>query len=124
MAEAYIGSAVLEVDGREIEIVKLDVKENTGRKLVKTMNSQGVALGFAQGIAEYNLSVTAAIPLDSEAVDWASITDGKLTFYPLNQPNKRISFLGCFTTEVGQSYTVDNEANQDIQMQALKKVVE
>lgn len=124
MAEAYAGSIVLEVDGREVEVIKLDAKESTGRKLVKTMNSQGTAQGYAQGIAEYSLSISAAVPLEGGAIDWAGIKDGKLTVYPLNQNDKRTSYLGCFTTEVGQSYTVDNEAVQDIQMQALRKVVE
>ncbi|MCK3654914.1 phage tail protein [Pasteurellaceae bacterium Macca] len=124
MAETYAGSIVLEVDGREIEIVKCDPKTMTGRKLVKTMNSGGTAKGYAQGIAEYTLSLTAVVPIDGSAVDWASIADAKLTIYPLNKTDQRVSYLGCFTTEVGQSYTVDNEATQDIQMNALRRVVE
>lgn len=124
MAEAYAGSIVLEVDGREIEVTKVDPKTNTGRKLVKTMNSAGTAQGFAQGIAEYTLSITAVVPLEGDPIDWEKIEDAKLTIYPLNQNEKRTSYLGCFTTEVGQSYTVDNEATQDIQMSALRKVYE
>ncbi|OOH87336.1 phage tail protein [Pasteurellaceae bacterium 15-036681] len=124
MAEAYAGSIVLEVDGTEIEVVKVDPKENTGRKLVKTMNSSGTARGFAQGVAEYTLAISAVVPIDGTEIDWAAIKDAKLTIYPLNQEDKRVSYLGCFTTEVGQSYTVDNEATQDIQMSALRKVVE
>ncbi|MDW0740370.1 phage tail protein, partial [Mannheimia haemolytica] len=53
MSIVYEGSCVLEVDGVEIEITKLDVKTVTGRKLVKTMNSSGRARGYSQGIAEY-----------------------------------------------------------------------
>lgn len=124
MAEAYAGSIVLEVDGREIEVTKVDPKTNTGRKLVKTMNSSGTAQGYAQGIAEYTLAVTAVIPLDGSPIDWEKISDAKLTIYPINQNEKRTSYLGCFTTEVGQSYTVDNEGIQDIQMSALRKVYE
>lgn len=124
MAEKYVGLIVLEVDGREIEITKCDPKEVTGRKLVKGMNSTGRALGFAQGIVEWTISLSALVPLDGSPIDWANIEDAKLTIYPLNKSEQRVSYLGCFTTEVGQSYTVDNEATQDIQMAALNRVVE
>lgn len=123
MAEKYAGMIVLEVDGQEIEITKCDPKEVTGRKLVKGMNSSGRALGYAQGIKEWTIALSAVVPLDS-AIDWAAIDDAKLTIYPLNKGDQRVSYLGCFVTEVGQSYTVDNEATQDIQVTALNKVVE
>lgn len=123
MAEKYAGMIVLEVDGQEIEITKCDPKEVTGRKLVKGMNSTGRALGYAQGIKEWTIALTAVVPLGG-SIDWAAIEDAKLTIYPLNQGEQRVSYLGCFTTEVGQSYTVDNEATQDIQVTALNRVVE
>lgn len=124
MAEIYEGSCVLEVDGEEIEVTKLDVKINTGRKLVKTMNSRGRALGHAQGIEEITLSITAVEPKDGRVIDWKNIKDAKLTKYPLNNAEKRTSYLGCFTIEVGESYSVDNEMSRDIQMGALQEVIE
>ncbi|MDG6895039.1 phage tail protein [Volucribacter amazonae] len=122
--EKYAGSVVLEVDGKEIEVTDLSVTKQTGRKLVKTMNSQGIAKGFAQGIAVWELSLTAAMPIDGSEIDWAEISDAKVTIYPLNQEEKRTSYLGCFTTQVGEKYTVDNEAVIDIQMNALKEIKE
>ena len=124
MAEKYAGSAVLEVNGVEIEITDLNVTKQTGRKLVKTMNSEGRARGFAKGIATWELSLTAALPIDGSEIDRAEINDAKITVYPLNQDDKRTSYLGCFTTQVGEKYTVDNEAVIDIQMTALKEVKE
>lgn len=124
MAEKYAGSAVLEVNGVEIEITDLNVTKQTGRKLVKTMNSEGRARGFAKGIATWELSLTAALPIDGSEIDWAEINDAKITVYPLNQDDKRTSYLGCFTTQVGEKYTVDNEAVIDIKMTALKEVKE
>ncbi|MFK5194497.1 phage tail protein, partial [Glaesserella parasuis] len=44
--------------------------------------------------------------------------------YPLNNAEKRTSYLGCFTIEVGASHTVDNESQIDIQLGALREVVE
>lgn len=122
--EKYAGSAVLEVDGVEIEIQDLSITKITGRKLVKTMNSEGRAKGFAKGIATWEISLTAAIPIDGSEIDWAGIEDAKITIYPLNQDDKRTSYLECFTTQVGEKYTVDNEAVIDIQMNALKEVKE
>ncbi|THA10500.1 phage tail protein [Rodentibacter pneumotropicus] len=122
--EKYAGSAVLEVDGTEIEIQDLSITKMTGRKLVKTMNSEGRARGFAKGIATWEISLTAAMPIDGSEIDWAGLSDAKITIYPLNQDDKRTSYLECFTTEVGEKYTVDNEAVIDIKMAALKEVKE
>lgn len=124
MSIVYEGSCVLEVDGIEIEITKLDVKTVTGRKLVKTMNSSGRARGYAQGIEEHTISVTAVEPQDGTYIDWANIKNAKLTRYPLNNTEKRTSYLGCFSTDVSESYTVDGESVRDIQLNALRKVEE
>ncbi|MDD6910933.1 phage tail protein [Actinobacillus minor] len=120
----YVGAIVLEVDGVEIEVTKCDPKVNTGRKGVKTLNSLGRMRGFIQGIAEYTLSITAVKPKDGTELDWDNITNAKVTFYPLGNDGQRTTYQDCFTTEVGESYTVDNEAVIDIQMGALNKVVE
>lgn len=120
----YVGAIVLEVDGVEIEVTKCDPKVNTGRKGVKTLNSSGRMRGFIQGIAEYTLSITAVKPKDGTELDWDNITNAKVTFYPLGNDGQRTTYQECFTTEVGESYTVDNEAVIDIQMGALNKVVE
>ncbi|EHP39427.1 hypothetical protein OR16_31749 [Cupriavidus basilensis OR16] len=121
----YLGAIVLEVDGREIEIESYQVDDDTGRKLVKTMNRTGRPSGFTQGVGEYSLSLTAPIPVDaSEEVDWASIVGAKLTHYPSTTTGKRISFLGCFTLKVSEKYQVDNEAKRDITMAAIKRVNE
>lgn len=119
--EEYVGSVVLEIDSQEIEITDLDVQIVTGRKLVKTMNKTGKAKGFSQGIATYELSVSAVIP-DTDEPDWENMEGVKISIYPINSSSKRTSYLDCFTTEVGSKYTVDNEAKIDIKMSALSKV--
>jgi hypothetical protein len=47
-----------------------------------------------------------------------------LTIFPLSAGGKRESWLDCFTTEVGEKYSVDNEARRDIKLSALRKVKE
>lgn len=124
MLEEYAGAIVLEIDGREVEVTDMDVQEVTGRKLVKTMNKTGRAKGFMRGIATYELSVSVVIPLNGD-MNWADIEGSKLTQYPLSgSGGRRISYLDCFVTEVGEKYSTDNEAKRDLKMNALRKVIE
>lgn len=118
--DEYIGCIVLEVDGQEIDVVAVDPTERTGRKLVKTMNAEGRAKGFARGVAEFDLKVTVAIPAEGD-MDWAAIEGAKLTIYPQSGGGTRTSYLDCFTVEVGERYQVDNEAVRDISMAAMRK---
>jgi hypothetical protein len=121
--EEYLGAIVMEVNGQEVEIESLDVTKKTGRKLVKTMNKTGRAKGFAKGIAEYDLKITAVIPLSGD-IDWGGIEGAKITIYPLTAGGKRTTYQDCFTTEVGEKYTVDSEAKRDLTMAALREVEE
>lgn len=121
--QEYAGAVVLEVDGKEVEVIDVSISARTGRKLVKTMNRTGRAKGFARGIAEYELSATVAVPLTGD-IDWEKIEGSKLTIYPLSPGGKRESYVDCFTTDVGDKYTVDSEARRDIKLQALRKVIE
>lgn len=122
MALKYASLGIVEVDGQEIELTKLDVKVTTGRKPVKTINRKGRVKGHASGIREYTLSMTVAVPLDEAEPNWDNVDDARVTVEEQN--GKRTSYVGCFTTEVGTSYTVDNEEVRDIQMVALDKVEE
>lgn len=121
--EEYLGAIVMEVDGQEVEISSFDVKRMTGRKLVKTMNKTGRAKGFARGIETFDLTVKAVV-LVTGNLDWAGIEGAKITVYPQTTVGQRESYLDCFTIDVGESYTVDNEAVQDLTMAALRRVVE
>lgn len=120
--EEYAGAIVLEVNSTEVEIESFDATEKTGRKLVKTMNKTGRPKGFSKGMAEIDIKMTVVIPLTGD-MDWAAIEGAKLTKYPLGS-DKRTSYLDCFTTEVGEKYTVDGEAKRDLTMIALRKVEE
>lgn len=121
--EEYVGAIILELDGQEVEIESLDVTKKTGRKLVKTMNRTGRPKGFARGVSEIQLKVTVVIPLTGD-LDWSAIEGAKITQYPESPGGKRISYLDCFTTDVGEKYTVDNEAKRDLTMYALRDVTE
>ncbi|HBE9179122.1 TPA: phage tail protein [Serratia fonticola] len=122
--EEYIGSIILEMDGQEIEVTDLKEDVTTGRKLVKTMNKTGRAKGFSRGIAEYQLTISVVVPLSGD-LNWEGMEGAKITQYPLSgSGGKRVSFLDCFSTQVGASYTVDNEAKRDITVSALRRVEE
>lgn len=120
----YAGAVIMEVNGRDIEIISIKPQTTTGRKPVKTMNRQGRVMGFADGVTEHKLSLTAAIPIDGTEMDWANITKAKITIYPINKEERRVSYLDCFTTECSEQYEADNEAKIDIEMIALHKIWE
>ncbi|MBN1085941.1 phage tail protein [Erwinia aphidicola] len=122
--EEYVGAIVLEWNGQEIEVTDLKEDINTGRKLVKTMNRTGRAKGFSRGIAEYQLTLSVVVPLTGD-LDWESMEGGKITQEPLSgSGGKRVTYQDCFTTTVGATYTVDNEAKRDITVQSLRRVEE
>lgn len=121
--QEFVGAASLEVDGKEIEVTSINVKNGTGRKLVKTMNRDMRAKGFSRGIVTYDLSVTAVVPLSGTPIDWANIEGAKLTVQPVGG-GQRYSYLDCFSIEVGEKYEVEGESVIDIQMAALRKVKE
>ncbi|MCL6375964.1 phage tail protein [Pectobacterium brasiliense] len=122
--EEYVGAIVLEIDSTELECTDLKEDIQTGRKLVKTMNRTGRAKGFSRGIAEYQVTVSVVIPLSGDLV-WEGMEGVKITQYPVSgSGGKRVSFLDCFSTQVGAQYTVDNEAKRDITFAALRRVEE
>ncbi|MGC4076288.1 MAG: phage tail protein [Rubrivivax sp.] len=121
--QEFVGAIVMEVDGREIEVVSVNPTVSTGRRLVRTMNRSGNAAGFSRGVTNYDLRVTAVVPRDGEPLDWENIEGAKITLAPI-AGGKRVSYLDCFSTQVGRQYEVDNEARVDIQMNALRKVEE
>ena len=120
----YAGAIIMEVNGRDVEIISLKPQTTTGRKPVKTMNRQGRVMGYADGVTEHKLSATAAIPIDGTEIDWGNITRAKITIYPINKEDKRVSYLDGFSTEISEQYEVDNEARIDIELIALHKIVE
>jgi len=119
----YVGAIVLEVDGQEYEVVDLNTDNQMGRKVVKTMNRTGRALGYTQGVRTYELSVTCAIPLD-DAMDWEEMVGAKITIHPLDNDGIRESYLDCFTISAGDKYSVDNEARVDLKVGALNHIKE
>ena len=120
----YVGAVMMEINGTEVEIISIKPKTTTGRKVVKTMNQHGRARGYADGVTEYSLSLTAAIPFDGTEIDWDNITNAKITISPINKKEKRTSYLKCLTIECSEVYEVENEARIDIEMAALDKVYE
>lgn len=124
MADRYVGAIVMDVNGREVEVVSVDPKANTGRQAVVTMNSKGRALGTSKGVRKYDLTVVVAIPLDGDDMEWEDIDDARITIRPENRAEKRTSYLGCATVEVGESYKIEGTAVRNLTMVALDKIKE
>ena len=124
MSTEYVGSVTMYVGATEVEITKIDIKDSTGRKPVKTMNRSRRTKGFTRGVGQYDITATAVMPTDGTAVDWGSIEDAKITLVPDVKGAKPTSYLGFCVMETGESYTVDNELLIDITGFAVRKVLE
>ena len=124
MSTEYIGSVTLYVGAAEVEVTKIDVKNNTGKKPVKTMNRTRRTKGFTRGVGQYDITFTAVVPTDGTAVDWDAIEDAKISLVPDVAGARPTSYLGFCATEAGESYTVDNEMGVDVTGFAVRKVVE
>lgn len=119
----FVGSISLEVDGTEIEVASVSPTESTGRRPVRTMNRLRTIAGFSRGIKTYELRVAAVIPIDGTPVDWGNIEGAKLTLDPISG-GKRVSYLDCFSTDVGEEYQEEGEARINITLMAVRKVEE
>jgi hypothetical protein len=121
----YVGSVVLEINGREFEVIDITINHDTGKKLVKTMNRTGKALGFCRGIRTWEISLTVAIPKDTgEDVDWDNFDGAKITIYPLTEGGRRESYLDCVSQKNSIKYAAENEARVDVTVLALDKIKE
>lgn len=56
MSTEYVGSVTLYVGATEVEVTKIDVKNITGKKEVKTMNRTRRVKGFTRGVGQYDIS--------------------------------------------------------------------
>lgn len=122
--QEYVGSIVLEVDGRDVECTSFSPKETTGRQAVKTMNRHRRVSGYSEGLTSYDLTVSVPIPADGDEIDWSGVTGAKLVIYPASGRGKRTAYTDCVVTEVGDSYQVEGEAKRDLTLFATGKVKE
>jgi hypothetical protein len=87
------------------------------------MNRLRNIAGFSRGIKTYDLRVTAVIPIEGSPLDWDNIEGAKLTIDP-GDGGQRVSYLDCFSTDVGEEYQAEGEARRDISLVAVRKVNE
>ena len=122
--QEYVGAVVLEVDGKEIECVSVNVSSNTGYLPVKTMRRKRVISGYCVGVATFELSVTVPIKVDGEELDWWNVFDAKVVIYPISGNGNREAYTGCCVQEVGDAYETEGEAKRDLKMFAVEHVKE
>jgi hypothetical protein len=122
--EEYVGAIVLEADGVEAEVTAVSPTSQTGKKPVKTMNRTGRVKGFARGVESHDLTVSVVIPLAGDPIDWFNMEGAKLTIFPTSPGGKRVTYQDCVTIEMGDKYTVDNEAQRDLRIFSTRRVEE
>lgn len=119
----YLGAIILEVDGKEIEVESVDVDHKSGRTMVKTMNRKARPSGFAEGVHEWSLKITAPIPKVG-APDWDKITGAKLTIFPVTEGGQRTTYVDCVSLGDSEKYSVQGEAKVDVTLAAMDRIKE
>lgn len=119
----YLGAVILEVDGVEYEVESVSVEHKPGRSMVKTMNRKGRPSGFSEGIHEWQLKISAPIPVDNPP-DWDAIKGAKLTVFPVTANGKRTSYLDCVSLGDSEEYGTDNAAKVTVTLAAANKIKE
>jgi hypothetical protein len=123
MSDNYVGQIVLSVNGADYEIKELNHTLKTGRIVVKTMNRKGRPLGTAEGVEDYSLTVSVAIPKAGEP-DWRAMLDAKITIEPLDGGGQRETWTGVSLVEMGSKYVLEGEATRNLQLTALNYYTE
>ena len=121
--EEYVGPIILTINSQEFEVTKLSTQINTGRKMVKTMNSAGTVKGFSSGIKSFTLGISVVIPLNGD-IDWTTVVGAKITVQPLMPGGQTVTYQNCAVTDFSESYDVENEATRDINLFAGNRVFE
>ena len=121
MSIEYDGEVVVEINGKEVDVVSFDDTVTTGRKPVKTMNRTGRAKGSVNGIKSVEMKITAPSPAVGE-YDWESMKDAQIVIYPVGNNAKRTLFMDCNVMSVGSRYQLEGEMVRDISLYALRKV--
>lgn len=121
MALEYDGEVVVEINGKEVDIVSFDDTVNTGRKPVKTMNRTGRAKGSVTGIETIEMKVTAPSPATGE-FSWRTMKDAQIVIYPVGNPSKRTTYIDSNVSSIGSKYQLEGEAVRDISLYCLRKV--
>jgi len=121
MALEYDGEVVVEINGKEVDVVSFDDTVNTGRRPVKTMNRTGRPKGSVSGIESTDMKITAPAPASGEFA-WRTMKDAQIVIYPVDNPTKRTTFMDCNVGSVGSRYQLEGEMVRDISLYALRKV--
>lgn len=112
MADEFVGTIVLYVNGEEVDCKAVNPTENTGRKLVATMNSKGRANKSAKTTASGGITIEVLVE-SAGGLDWASIEDARVTATS-EDGSYRETWTGVGVSTVGKQFSVDNEAVQSL----------
>lgn len=121
MALDYDGEVVVEINGKEVDVISFDDTVKTGRKPVKTMNRTGRAKGSVNGIKTVEMKITAPAPATDE-FDWENMRDAQIVIYPVANPTKRTTYADSNVSGIGSRYQLEGEAVRDISLYCLRRI--
>jgi hypothetical protein len=113
MADEYIESIILEVNGAEItDFDEVTENEYEVRSVVNLMNKTG----FSKKTPRYGAKVKYVIPKNDTPFDFEGVEDGTLTI--VQSDARRITYTGVFTAKIGEDSYADKAAMQTIEFGA------
>lgn len=121
MAAAFAGQILLTVQGLPILHCKsVRRRTRTGKKLVKGMSPTGTAIGHTGGTKEHELDLEVYIPKVGD-IPWEDLEQAVLAYVP-RDGGTPTTYIGGFTTEVGDTYNEDDSAMRSISMAFTAKL--
>lgn len=121
MSIEYDGEVVVEINGKEVDVVSFDDTVTTGRKPVRTMNRTGRPKGSVNGTESVEMKITAPAPATGE-FNWRTMKDAQIVIYPVANPAKRTTFIDSNVTSLGSRYQLEGEMVRDVSLYCLRKV--
>jgi hypothetical protein len=109
------------------EVMSFDISEtDAGAEAVKTMRASKRAIGFKQGVPDFEVDIEVK-PVVGAEVDWLGLRQsGEIfkIFYSENEGGAKFRLVDGLVTEVGKSFNADGEATQTVKILFLDHVPE
>ena len=118
-----VGVIVLTVDGREYDCASVTVNVQHSWKPVATMNRDMRVRKKARSNKSWTLSVSVIIPDGADPVNWADLSDARVTIESA-EGGYRETYIDCSATDSSASYQVEGETRRDVNLFALDYVEE
>ena len=109
-----VGDVILEVSGKEYEVISVSYDDETGRKAIDVMSASQNPNHYSVGAGKLTGSFEAAIPADGSEPDWRDIVEGRLVVVdPHGQYREAVDDV--YITKVSSKYQAGEKAARTVE---------